>query len=594
MAVCWSGSRLTRRYRVPVNINAKKIVRASLVIAVMSHVSVAYTEVCAKSTASEKQIFWGDLHVHSGYSLDAWGYGTVATPTQAYDFAKGEPLTLADGRQAQLARPLDFMAVTDHAEWFNLLYICTEPLASEHAYCDIMTEKNTPQTGREVFAEYVLPTITKAQPKPTQLCEEHPELCRTSRLSQWQRVQDQANAANDPCNFTSFVAFEWSATPDSSHNHRNLIFANDNVTPDAIDYMRYPTPEKLWLELDRQCRQEDGCDVIAIPHNTNMGDGKSFDIETESPEQLARRAKYETLVEIHQGKGNSECLPAFGQTDEDCDFELSLTKNSRPMLADDYTEQEWERMRGSYVRRLLLRGLYGYQQSGQRRLNPLQLGIIGSTDNHASTGGFVDEETWPGTVFGSGDFERRMSRVRWNPGGLVAVWAEENTRESIFAALRRREVYATSGPRLRVRLVASESKLACESQVSSDTVSMGGLLVGAGGVYIRVEAQADHTPIGAIELIKGSLQGEELNEEVVLIWQRKEGSVDVCAEWHDKDFDTKEPAFWYARVKETPTPRWSAYHCERQGRCDEFADADKWIQERAWTSPVWFLPANNK
>ena len=570
-----------------------------LVMMIISHPLVTIAETCVQSgvtsvAVDERQVFWGDLHVHSGYSLDAWGYGTIATPEKAYAFGRGGTLQLANGRKVRLSRPLDFMAVTDHAEWFDLMYMCTDPLDSEHTYCDILTEKNTPEEGGEVFANYVLPTITKAIPQPTPLCESQPELCKKSHSSQWQRVQDQANAANDPCKFTSFIGFEWSATPDFSHNHRNIIFANEHVTADAIDYLRYPTPQLLWRELERQCLPKNGCDAIAIPHNTNMGDGKSFDIETESPEQLALRAKYETLIEIHQEKGNSECLAAFGQTDEDCNFERYLTKNSRPMAPSEYTEAEWEQMRGGYVRRLLLRGLYGYQQSSQN-LNPLQLGIIGSTDNHASTGGFVDEEAWLGSVFGFGDFERTMARVTWNPGGLVAVWAEQNTRQSIFAALKRREVYATSGPRIRVRLTVTRSEIGCASDAPADAVVMGGRLAGLGGVHFRVQALADHAPISSVEIIKGQLKDGELQQQVVRIWHNKKGASNLCALWRDSDFDRPDfnkqaPAFWYARVLEVPTPRWSAYHCQREGRCDEFPEADLWILERAWTSPVWYLP----
>ena len=145
--------------------------------------------------------------MHSGYSLDAWGYGTVATPAQAYAFARGEPLELADGSEAKLSRPLDFMAVTDHAEWFNLMYLCTDPGRSEDAYCDILTERNAPATGREVFTEYVLPTITLAEPQPTPLCQQQPEACRAAHLDQWQRIQDQTHAANDPCRWFSDQRF---------------------------------------------------------------------------------------------------------------------------------------------------------------------------------------------------------------------------------------------------------------------------------------------------------------------------------------------------------------------------------------------------
>ncbi len=548
---------------------------------------------CSKTKVEQKQVFWGDLHVHSGYSLDAWGYGTASSPAQAYAFAKGAPISLADGTMVTMERPLDFMSVTDHAEWFNLMYVCTDPLASDHEYCRILTEKNAPQSGSAVFGEYVLPTITKAIPQPTPLCNEQPELCRSAHLSQWQRIQAQANAANEPCEFTSFVGFEWSATPNFSHNHRNLIFADANVTADAIDYMRYPTPEALWRELEHQCRPEDGCSVIAIPHNSNMGDGKSFDIETESPQQLALRAKYEKLIEIHQQKGNSECLPSFGRTDEDCSFEPYITKNSRPAVPNDFSKAEWEQMRGGYVRRLLLRGLYGYEQSGARQLNPLQLGIIGSTDNHSATGGFADDQTWPGSVFGLGDFDRAMARIDFNPGGLVGVWAQENTRASIFAALQRREVYATSGPRIPVRLTAATESLQCTESTPTTAVSMGGLLASGTKLYLRVQAQADRTPLQSIEIVKGELKQGELIERVLPIWQSKKGGVDACALWHDADFDPQLPAFWYARVKQLATPRWSPYACHREGRCVDYPDANQWIQERAWTSPIWHLPSQN-
>ncbi len=542
---------------------------------------------------SGKRILWGDLHVHSGYSLDAWGYGTVNSPAEAYAFARGAPATLADGQTVQLERPLDFMAVTDHAEWFNLMYLCTDPEALDDEYCTVLTEKNNPVEGREVFLNYVVPTITKAQPQQTALCQENPQACRRAHLAQWHRVQQQANAANDPCEFTSFVAFEWSATPDFSHNHRNVVFASEKVTADAIDYLRYPTPRALWRELDRQCRAEDDCDVIAIPHNTNMGDGRSFDVETEGPDALALRARYERLVEIHQQKGNSECLSPFGATDEDCRFERYLTHRSQPKSADEFTREEWDRMRGGYVRQLLLRGLRAYTRSGQERLNPLQLGIIGSTDNHTAAGGFVDEELWPGTVFGIGDLDRAMSRVAFNPGGLVAVWAQENTRESVFAALKRREVYATSGPRIGVKVEAADSALSCAEngeQTHASAVGMGSELVTDSSAYFKIHAQADRTPLVAIDIVRGRATQDSVEEEVVRVWDRAQGARDACVVWQDAGFDKGAPAFWYARILQGATPRWSAYRCRREGRCDEFPEANTWIQERAWTSPIWYLP----
>jgi hypothetical protein len=554
---------------------------------------------CSYFEEGVKNVYWGDLHVHSAYSLDAWGYGTLATPAEAYRFARGEPLVLTGVGPVVLERPLDFMSVTDHAEWFDLLYICTDPEWSDDPYCDTMTEKNTPEAGSEVFAKYVLPTITKASPQPTPICKADEAHCTESRASQWQRIQHQTNQANKPCKFTSMVGFEWSATPDYSHNHRNVIFANANVTKDAIDYMHFPSPLKLWEELDRQCEAKNGCEAIAIPHNTNMGDGRSFDVETEDEYQLDLRARYERLVEIHQEKGNSECLPVFGQVDEGCNFEIRLTKNSQPTTAADFNDQEWERMRRSYVRGLLLRGLAAFERSGTKRRNPFQLGIIASTDNHAATGGLVEEDQWPGSVFGMGSLERSMTRISWNPGGLIAVWAEENTRESLFTSLKRREVYGTSGPRIQVKIkAATDGKaLSCASKgdTSQASIPMGGeFTTVSGSPYFVVQALYDRIPLASVEIIKGELKDAELKESTFTIWAPESGGLNICAEWQDPEFDSSAPAFWYARIIESPRPRWSSEQCKKAGRCDEFPNAMQTIQDRAWTSPIWYLPERNQ
>ena len=542
---------------------------------------------CTGYQPGQKQVYWGDLHVHTAYSLDAWGYGTIKTPADAYRFARGSELSLTDELSVKLDRPLDFMAVTDHAEWFDLLYICTDPEWSDDPYCDIMTEKAGRITGPEVFAEYVIPTITKASPQPTSICAKDAEHCDNSRMSQWDRIQQQTNAADDPCHFTALNGYEWSATPDYSHNHRNVIFRDENVTPDAIDYMRYPNPLALWQELDNQCKAEAGCEAIAIPHNTNMGDGRSFDIETETNEVRALRARFERLVEIHQEKGSSECLYAFGQPDEDCNFQQYLTRSSRPTEPEDYSREEWQKMRSSYVRALLTRGLGVYSESG---INPLQLGIISSTDNHAATGGFVDEDKWLGSVFGIGDLDKAMVRKSWNPGGLVAVWAEENTRHSLFDALKRREVYATSGPRMQVRLQGSRNALTCDAD-NYEGIPMGGSFKKLKKPpHFRIQALYDETPLQSIEIIKGEFRDGELRETTIPVWQETKGGLHICMNWTDPDFDSKAPAFWYVRVLEAPTLRWSAHHCRKENRCDEFPGAETTLQERAWTSPIWYLP----
>lgn len=550
---------------------------------------------CPGADPSVKHVYWGDLHVHTAYSLDAYGYGTMQTPADAFRFAKGERLDLATG-PVQLERPLDFMAVTDHAEWFDLMHTCTDPGMSGHPVCRDLRANSTPTKGSNVFKTYVVPTITLAKPEPTQLCKDDPKGCLAARDNQWTRVQKQANDANAPCRFTAFIGFEWSATPNASHTHRNVVFASDHVTAFPIDYIRYPKASELWDQLARQCRPEDGCDVIAIAHNMNMGDGASFDVETEDENLLALRARYERLVEVTQEKGASECLPPYAErtTNKDCDFENYITSHSKPATPADFTEADWERMRASYARGLLRRGLLARARTG---LNPLQVGFVGSTDTHTGLGGAVEEDQWPGSVWGIGDFDRSMGRLGFNPGGIVGVWAEQNTRESIFAALKRRETYATSGPRITLRFHAAPQAagLSCASlggkSPGARATPMGGtLLPGAKGPVFRIEAVADKAPLARIEIVKGSTKKGGFEETVQTVWTPAGDATHACVMWRDKGFDPGEQAYWYPRVIQAPTPRWSAVMCRKAGRCAEFPGADRTVEERAWGSPIWYAP----
>lgn len=551
---------------------------------------------CAGAQADVKRVYWGDLHVHTAYSLDAYGYGTIQTPADAFRFAKGEAIRLASG-PVQLDRPLDFMAVTDHAEWLDLMFTCTDPQFSDHPVCKDVRAKSSQATGSQIFRDYVNPTITLDRPQPTQLCKENPAACERARDSQWVRMQRQANEANQPCRFTAFIGFEWSGTPGAAHNHRNVIFASDKVTAIPIDYIRFPSASALWDSLARQCRPEDGCDAIAIPHNMNMGDGLSFDIETEDESQLALRTRYERLVEIVQEKGASECLAPYAErtSGKDCTFEPYVTLHARPKPPADFAQAEWEKARSTYARGLLRRGLLAQARTNR---NPLQVGFIGSTDTHTGLGGFVDEAQWQGTVFGMGDFERNMGRLDFNPGGIVGVWAEQNTREALFAALRRREVYATSGPRISLRFHAARGRaaLTCgptDGRNLSAATPMGGMLDRAGRPpAFRVEAIADRTPLARIDIVKGATRADGgFDERVETVWRAAGGGDQrACAIWRDPGFDGRQPAYWYARVVEAPTPRWSAHHCRKAGRCKDFPGADRTVQEHAWASPIWYAP----
>ncbi len=554
-------------------------------------VSLAFASTCDGTIKGESKVYWGDIHVHTAYSLDAYSFGTLNSPAEAYQFARGGEIRMADGRVVQLDRPLDFTAVTDHAEWFDMLYLCTDPGMADHPDCANLRDNASPTNGLDLFRQYVVPSITYADPQVIGPCIENEATCRKAYVAQWKRVQQQANEANDPCSFTSFIGYEWSATRNFRHTHRNVIFSGENVPEEAFDYIRYPKLGQLFSLLDQHCKPEDGCDVITIPHNTNMGDGTTFDVEQEPERQLALRTRFERLVEIHQEKGSSECLSPLGATDEsDCNFEVRLTHLSRPARQESYNSAEWEHMRSTYVRGLLMQGLAAYKRSGEGARNPLQLGIVSSSDGHSATPGFVEESAWHGPVFGLGSLDLAMSRRDWNPGGLVAIRAEENTRESLFAATKRREVYGTSGPRIGLNFEANPSSLTCEQGGQSAAVHMGGDFLD-GSPHFRITVTSDRVPIQAIEVIKGTLEDGIFKETVTTLWQG--ASAAQCIVWEDPGFERGEPAFWYVRVKETETLRWSAHHCRAENRCDDFPGADATLQERAWSSPIWYLPVSN-
>lgn len=544
----------------------------------------------------QKQLLWGDLHVHTAHSMDAWAFGAIATPNDAYAFAKGQPLRLSNGEMAAIDRPLDFAAVTDHAETWDQMFLCTDPVYVDHPYCNGMRDLHDQNKGRELFTKYLLPAVALDPPKISGICVDNEAGCKAARLNQWRRTQYAANQANEPCEFTALIGYEWTATPGGKHWHRNVIFGSEVVPDQAYDFARFPRVQKLWQKLGENCVEKDGCRVLTIPHNINWADGgRTFAIEDENENEWAVRARFERLAEIFQEKGSSECLPENQQDlGEDCNFNLVQENGAKALLSgpDDSTPaQAWARARSSYYRSLLGRGLAAYS-SGQTRNNPMMLGAIGSTDTHFGTPGRVAEETYTrGISSQSATDEQQLANTSFNPGGLVAVWAEANTRSGVFDALHRREAYATSGPRIGLRFGVGDSNY-CKKPNASLQVTMGGTIDSkpAEPPWFVIQATKDAAKLKHVQIIKGEYRDGQLHESVVDVATYKRGRSAVCVTWQDKSFDSDAPAYWYARVLEVPTPRWSKHLCEKAELCKEYPAADIMASERAWSSPVWRLP----
>ncbi len=543
-------------------------------------------------------LYWGDLHVHTAYSMDAYIFGTKASPTDTFNFAKGvTEQRMPDGTPVKLERPLDFMAITDHAETFGLMHICTEP---DHAgyqtdYCQELRELSGPNARASIMAfRKLFAPISRGKQAP--LCSQEDLDCEIAAIDRWNNVQKAANTADKPCGFTAFLGYEWSATPNDAHWHRNIIFKSDVATEGLIDFLRYPTPERMWAELESQCKPENGCDVLAIPHNTNLSEGGGFDVENSSTVELRRRERYERLIEITQHKGTSECLNEnWDDRNSDCGFEQALSGRMVQAIRQDPSIRE--KYNRSFSRNILGRGLESYA-SNDEGINPLQIGFIGSTDSHSATPGLTEEAFWKGDSFGGGD----VHRPRWlagpgpdfSPGGLVGVWAKQNTRADIFDGLKSRHAYATSGTRIALKFAVISSK--------SDAKTCGAKLrVGSpmGSTLVTKQTEApefvfkatqDLVPLERVQIVKGSLKDGQVQEEVLTIKSVDGGFNKACESWSDPNFDPNEPAYWYMRILEVPTPRWSKLLCKELGNCDKFPNADVMISERAWSSPIWYLP----
>jgi Protein of unknown function (DUF3604) len=615
---------------------------------------------------------FGDTHVHTAWSFDASSQDTRNTPIDAYNFAKGgrmgiQPYDDNDhpSRHIQLDRPLDFTAVTDHSEFLGEIRMCMNKGMPGYWHPVCLLHRHYPQLTFGTLAAYGL-----AGKQRWGFCGDNNEECFAAAADTWQDVQDAAEQAYDrssDCSFTSFVGYEWTASVAAGQNlHHNVVFKNAIVPDRALSWIESPSQVTLWDYLDKECVEDrPGCDAAVIPHNSNLSGGLMFEtarIGTDkvppgavSAEEAARRARWNVLFEVMQHKGSSECdsrLPTWSE-DEYCDFEKlgydSFGGKNTGMaeggalewltvFADESEIPETKPPgENNFLRYALKKGL---QQQAELGVNSFKFGLISSTDTHIAAPGLAMEKNHPGHGgAGMGAAEGVPTglpdELEYGPGGLAVLYAEENTRDSLFAAMQRREAYATSGTRPILRFFGGWDypQDACTqadmvAQGYAGGVPMGGDLSAPATEDARptfiVSAVADAgtpeypgAPLQRMQVIKGWYEDGELKETVLdVAGGDKQASVDIntcetsgsghpqlCTVWQDEDFNPQAQAFYYSRVLENPSCRWSQRICVDAGvRCDDPAtipagmenccsvEHKKVIQERAWSSPIWFTP----
>jgi len=577
-----------------------------------------------------RNLYFGDLHTHTNFSYDAFLNGTRATPDDAYRYAQGEPLTHAAGFEIQLDRPLDFFAVTDHASFLGMLPAMLDPEqeASRHPDSELARSiASGALTGTERQAAY-------ADIRAHTLGVREGLLDLNVVRSAWRETIAAAERHNDPGRFTTFIAYEFTGSPENQNLHRNVIFRGSDAPEVPFSRLDSFNPEELWAWMDRN--REAGIEALAIPHNSNGSNGLMFRLSTYAGEPfdaayVETRTRNEPLVEITQTKGTSDTHPALSPNDEWADFEIwsyrigGGTTPSQPS--------------GSYVREAYLNGL---RLEEERGINPFRFGLVGATDNHAGSGAHTESD-----YFTAGGRPQRGASIPFDPprsdgslynasplgairgaSGLTGVWAEENTRDSIYDAFRRKETFATTGPRIRLRFFAGygyPDDLASDPDLVAaayaDGVAMGGELVAPGRRVPKFLAWASRdpasNPLARLQVVKGWVAGGEAHERVYDVACSDGASVDpethrcpgngatvdlgTCAAsgdagdaelrtlWTDPDFDPAQRALYYVRVLENPSCRWSTWEAVRAG-VEPRPDLPATIQERAWSSPIWVTP----
>jgi len=588
------------------------------------------------------RVFFGDTHVHTSYSTDAGMVGNRLGPDEAYRFAKGEEVTSSLGVRARLQRPLDFLVIADHAENLGLA-----PMIAESNSDLLKTEfgrkiHGLVKAGKYGEAYYAWGEGMQTGKDPLQ---GQTALTRTM----WQRLTEAAEVHNHPGQFTTLIGYEWTSSPGGNNLHRNVIFRDGKAETDRIlPLSNFDTtdPEKLWQWM-ADYEKNTGGQVLAIAHNGNLSNGLMFDNVTLASNRpldrdyAARRTRWEPLYEVTQIKGDGEAHPLLSPTDEFADFETWDKGSFGPQpKTNDMLPRE-------YAREALKRGLEFEQKLGA---NPFKFGMIGSTDTHTSLATTTEDNFFskatpaePSVKAIPARFDDKITGFSQEPGGpditqrsyrtsasgLAAVWAKYNTREALWDAMARKEVYATTGSRLVVRVFAGYDFAADDvhrpdfaKRGYERGVPMGGDLPRATSgkvpaLMIRALRDADGANLDRVQVVKGWLDAKGKSHEKVydVAWSgdRKPGNdgkvppvgntVNVAeasytntigepmlfAYWQDPAFDAGQRAFYYVRVIEIPTPRWTTYDA-KFFKLELPKDVPTAIQDRAYTSPIWYTP----
>ena len=579
-----------------------------------------------------KEVFFGDTHLHTRNSADAWSMGNLnLTPGDAYRFAQGSPVLAHNGMQVQLRRPLDFLVVSDHAEYLGAFY-------RFNVNDSLITKTDVGRQWQTYVEEGDLAKFFGAFVNSMRNPEEDPALPAAVRQTVWSGVAKTADRHNKPGVFTAFSGYEWTSMISGNNLHRVVVFKDDadkvsQMIPfsgqDSLD------PRDLWQALANY-ETATGGEVLSIAHNGNLSNGMMFPDETVGGSPIdeayaSLRARFETVYEVTQVKGDGEAHPVLSPDDEFADFENWDWDN----IGRTQKKEDWM-LPQEYARGALKRGLRFEDELG---VNPFKIGLIGSTDGHNSIstpeednffGKFPESEPGPARLENAMALDRLWQNSLLVASGYAAVWAKENTRAAIFDAIKRREVYATTGSRIKVRFFSGwefdETDIHRPAMLDiayGTGVPMGGDLSqakrGQAPKFLVIAGMdADGARLDRIQIIKGWMdKAGKLQEKVYdVAWSDDRkldkrtgklpavgntvdvenatylntiGAPQLSTYWEDPDFDRAERAFYYARVLEIPTPRWTTYD-SAYFNVELQDDVPSSIQDRAYTSPIWYTP----